>query len=262
MVRSSFIALALLASCASSVLAQAYPLNYTPNDNRGAAASAVPAPIIPAPGTVTTAPQAPSVALPPRATGSNLPPVVDDVMTVGAPRPGPIDPSQPSSRDAVVQRAGGSDTSAPTIASPREEQRSLVGVRLAGSAQVLDGNTMRVQGRIVVLNGADAPELRQTCNDLTGVSWRCGDRSSAHLSRLTYGQSLICVGVEDLDGGAVAATCRIGTTDVGKTMVRDGHAVVPFWMNIYGAEQAEARASQRGVWSGTFTMPWTYRERL
>ena len=129
-------------------------------------------------------------------------------------------------------------------------------------AHILDGNTMQVHGHTVVLNGADAPELKQTCNDLTGISWRCGDRASNHLARLVSGQSIICVGVEDLAGGAVAATCRVGTTDLGKTMVRDGYAVVPYWMKLHAAEQTDARASRRGVWSGTFSMPWDFRSNL
>ena len=140
MIRSSLLAMTLAASCATPVLAQTYPLNYTPNPS-GGAASVAPSPIFVTPGNASTVPQAPAVSLPPRATGSTLPPVVDDVMTVGAPRPGPIDPSQPTSRDAVVQRPGGSDTSPGPNTSPSGSSRSLVGVRFSGSAHILAHST-------------------------------------------------------------------------------------------------------------------------
>lgn len=249
MLRHCLIASVLLVLMPFGASAQTYPLNYKPNlpATASQAPGQVPAPIL--------APAQPDVALPEPRSGSVLPPTADDVLTMGTPLPGQVDPSLPSSRDAVVQRPA--EESPPAISSGR----SLVGARLVGRPKVIDGNTLVLQGQVVVLNGADAPELKQTCNDLTGMAWRCGERSAKHLDQLVGDVSIICIGLEDIPG-AVAATCRAGNTDFGKAMVRDGMAVVPYWMSVYRAEQLEARSDMRGVWAGSFVMPWKFRSDL
>jgi endonuclease YncB( thermonuclease family) len=44
---------------------------------------------------------------------------------------------------------------------------------LAGTASVIDGDTIEVHGQRIRLHGIDAPESRQLCR-LDGKPWQCG----------------------------------------------------------------------------------------
>ena len=45
---------------------------------------------------------------------------------------------------------------------------------LLGRPEVIDGDTIRVRGEAVRLDGIDAPEGRQECEDSSGRSYPCG----------------------------------------------------------------------------------------
>ncbi len=186
---------------------------------------------------------APNVLLPGQA--RSIP--ADDLMTQGRAR---------------TDSSGASRATGPTIVptGPAQvEQREPRGRRFAGPAKVVDGNTLIVSGEVLVLNGADAPELGQVCSDLKGFGWSCGDRSRDRLINLVSTHSVTCSGVGAAQGG-VAATCRVGKTDLGRQLVLEGLAVVPRSVApAYLAEEASARSAQRGVWAGRFKTPWEAR---
>ncbi|AOG02939.1 hypothetical protein BSY19_5251 (plasmid) [Bosea sp. RAC05] len=186
---------------------------------------------------------APNVVLPGQA--RSIP--ADDLMTQGRAR---TDSSNTS-------RATG-PTIVPT-APAQSERREPRGRRFAGPAKVIDGNTLIVAGEVLVLNGADAPELGQVCSDLKGFGWNCGDRSRDRLINLVSTHPVTCSGVGAAQGGT-AATCRVGQTDLGRQLVLEGLAVVPRTVApVYLAEEASARSAQRGVWAGKFKSPWEAR---
>lgn len=193
---------------------------------------------------------APSVSLPQQG-------APDDVVTQGRARQDGA-PAQGASGAAISAKNASSPP--PAVSSPQDgSQRVVAGLRLSGAAKVLDGNTLSVAGETVVLNGADAPERGQTCKDAKGLAWECGRRASDRLAQLVEGKSVVCIGVSAAKDG-IAATCRIGNLDLGRTMVAEGLALVPRRVApIYLAEEASARADRKGVWTGTFKTPWDVR---
>ncbi len=180
----------------------------------------------------------------------------DDVMTPGRVR-----------TDSARAGTGGAAAGAPAVALPGtaapivQERRNPRGQRYEGVAKVVDGNTLILGSEVIVLDGADAPELAQTCTEPTGLEWQCGKRSRDRLVQMAEGRRLVCVGT-GFAGQAVAARCSLGLTDLNKAMVADGWAMSPKAVSAaYIADEAAAKADRRGIWAGTASAPWTFRAK-
>ena len=83
---------------------------------------------------------------------------------------------------------------------------------------MIDGDTLRIQGRIIHLYGIDAFEAEQTCR-LEGIKYPCGVMATAHLVELTLGQNLVCEGVKKNRLGELSAECRTGKQSLKSSMV-------------------------------------------
>jgi endonuclease YncB( thermonuclease family) len=132
---------------------------------------------------------------------------------------------------------------------------------LAGSAEVIDGDTIDVGGQRVRLEGIDAPETAQTCGGRWMGSWKCGLAASQALSRLIGDANVTCARHGGDKYGRIIAVCSVGGEELNAAMVRLGMA----WAFIkystrYVELEAAAKASKAGVWQGDAEAPWIYRE--
>ena len=160
----------------------------------------------------------------------------------------------------------------PRSPAPPENERLTQGV--AGVGRVVDGDTLRLEGRTYRLWGVDAPELIQVCQR-DGQGYACGREAAAYLRMLlapepglaesaTAGSvpRLACVPRTSDQYGRTAALCRLGEKDLGAEMVRAGWALVLTRHGTdYAPEEDEAREARRGLWAGTFDMPWDWRAK-
>jgi endonuclease YncB( thermonuclease family) len=133
--------------------------------------------------------------------------------------------------------------------------------------RVIDGDTIQIDRHIVQLYGIDAPELGQLC-DRGGDLWECGRESALYLQKLATfeGPPIECSPWQgEAEPGAgtdvVPGVCRIGSKEVGLTMVRNGYAVVLRDSFLdYETAEAEAREAKLGLWQSEFVPPWQWRE--
>jgi endonuclease YncB( thermonuclease family) len=131
-----------------------------------------------------------------------------------------------------------------------------------GSAYVIDGDTIDIGATRIRLEAIDAPELEQSCNDAQARPWPCGRRAAEELRHYVNGQALTCEPTRFDRYRRVLATCfRPDGSNVSAWLVRQGWAVAFRSTTRYRAEQEEAAAAKRGIWAGTFTLPWEWRER-
>lgn len=152
--------------------------------------------------------------------------------------------------------------------------------RFEGSARVVDGDGLVVttddgDEREVRLQGIDAPEIAQHCEDEAGVRYACGLVAKERLAALVEGRRVACAtpadDPEDAYGRALAF-CAVDGVDINLTLLRDGHAIVyrrfvlahptegrRAHADAFLAAEHEARAARRGLWSGLFTPPWEFR---
>lgn len=175
----------------------------------------------------------------------------------------PVPTAKPTSGDTAVR---------PRSPAPTESERSLPGV--AGVGRVVDGDTLRLEGRTYRLWGIDAPDLIQVCQR-DGQGYACGREAAAYLRMLLVPDPelaqnagagsvprLVCEPRTSDQYGRTAAICRLGDKDLGAEMVRGGWALVfARHGNDYAPEEDEAREARRGLWAGTFDMPWDWRAK-
>ena len=142
---------------------------------------------------------------------------------------------------------------------------------LTGDAHVIDGDTLVVQGVRLRLEGIDAPETGQTCEDQrTKHVIQCGALASEALKRLIANQPITCHLLRQDRYGRHIARChvsgRIGGNlpvdqDLSAGMVMTGWAVAYMAKSRPDLEVAEqsARARGLGIWATRFERPEDYR---
>ncbi|MDK1386735.1 thermonuclease family protein [Sinorhizobium sp. 8-89] len=126
---------------------------------------------------------------------------------------------------------------------------------LQGAASASDGDSLRLDGRRVRLEGIDAPEIGQTCRR-GDVTWDCGAEARQRLRALTSGLATVC----RLHGrdryGRDLGVCEAGQRDLGREMVLSGYAVS---YGRYQHEEEVAREGRVGLWAGDFVRPQAWR---
>ncbi len=129
-----------------------------------------------------------------------------------------------------------------------------------GIARVTDGDSIRIGATRIRLYGIDAPELQQTCN-AGGEVWNCGQEAKKNLEKL-IGSNLITCSVKEIDRyRRLVAVCRAGSTHLNAWIVENGWAVAyRFYSKAYIKDEHKAKAGRKGIWRGTFAMPWDWRK--
>lgn len=128
--------------------------------------------------------------------------------------------------------------------------------QLTGAAQAIDGDSLRLMGEELRLQGIDAPEYRQRCGDAGGRQVACGRAARQALQGLLAGGLVSCE-ISRLDRyGRGLARCRLGETDINAAMVLAGQAVA---YGGYRAEEEQAKAAGRGLWALSFEQPEAWR---
>ena len=140
------------------------------------------------------------------------------------------------------------------------DRRVRAATVVRGRAQVIDGDSLKVNGVNIRLHGIDAPESRQTCRDRSGRRYPCGQRATEHMRQLVAGRVITCRKVTTDRYGRMVAICKRGGEDIGRRMVRDGWAVAFVrYSRHYVADERAARSARRGLWQGRFITPETWR---
>ncbi|MEP9396680.1 thermonuclease family protein [Mesorhizobium sp. KR2-14] len=133
---------------------------------------------------------------------------------------------------------------------------------ILGRASVIDGDTIEIHGQRIRFNGIDAPESKQLCLDAQGKKYRCGQKASFALAGFLEGrQPTTCIEVDRDRYRRVVAVCTAGGVDIAEWMVKQGHALDwPEYSNgAYASAQEAARGGKRGMWAGSFALPWEWR---
>ena len=132
---------------------------------------------------------------------------------------------------------------------------------LAGTASVIDADTLDIGKQRIRLVGVDAPESGQKCLDKDQKLVRCGTISANALDQWINRNPVTC-NIEGKDRyQRNLGKCFVRNESVQDWLVRNGYAVA---YRSYSTEFVEAelaaRKAKAGLWAGEFVMPWDWRK--
>lgn len=134
--------------------------------------------------------------------------------------------------------------------------------RIAGTARVIDGDTLDITGTHIRLEGIDAPETGQTCGRKWLGSWNCGASATSALESMIAGREVTCESRGHDKYHRMLGVCFVGGREINAEMVRQGHAwAFVKYSQSYVEAEAEARVLRIGIWQGTAEPAWVYREK-
>ncbi|GMH43656.1 hypothetical protein BSKO_11578 [Bryopsis sp. KO-2023] len=134
-------------------------------------------------------------------------------------------------------------------------------VIIQGTPKVVDGDTLQINDDRIRLFGVDAPELRQECSR-GGKPYACGEISRDALRNKIGNSKVKCVEKnKDIYGRSVSICFIDGTNfDLNKWMVDNGQAVAyRKYSKSYDQDEVDAQKGKKGIWSGEFEEPETWR---
>ena len=132
---------------------------------------------------------------------------------------------------------------------------------MSGITRVLGGDTLSLNGRIIKLFGVAAPDVSQTCADASGRGYKCGHQAVSWLSGWLADNEVKCHILKEDEKGSLIGVCLIGPYDIGAALINAGWAVADTRQTkIYVPYQEQAVSNKRGLWQGTFYMPWDWKK--
>jgi endonuclease YncB( thermonuclease family) len=132
---------------------------------------------------------------------------------------------------------------------------------LQGRARALSGDTIRISGTNVALDGIEAPERAQRCTRKKR-RWNCGRTARNALARAIHRQRVVCEKTGQDASGLIVANCTAKGRDLAAKLVKKGHVFATTGLFApYRSEEAEAKEKKLGLWSGKAERPGDYRDK-
>ena len=133
----------------------------------------------------------------------------------------------------------------------------------ASEIRIIDADTIELGGAKVRLNGIDAPEMRQNCEDINSNLYRCGVYARNALQALFEampGEMVQChyTGKDFYD--RFIGECSFGKININMWLVENGWALAyRKYSKKYVENENIAKSNRVGMWSGKFVEPWNWR---
>lgn len=125
--------------------------------------------------------------------------------------------------------------------------------------KVVDGDSLEIKNQRIRLIGIDAPEYSQTCKNSENKKYNCGTQSTNFLKKLIENKTVTCHPHSKDKYDRLLCTCYIGSTDINKEMVKNGHAIL-YIEDKYLQDQQHAKNHKLGIWHGNFIHPRLFRK--
>lgn len=124
---------------------------------------------------------------------------------------------------------------------------------------VKDGDSLETGERQIRLDGIDAPEFTQICQNARGQDYECGKEAMYYLENMTIHKDIDCKCLPQKDRyKREICECFVGGISLNRAMVAAGWAVA-YRDKTYMEEQEKAEKNKVGLWQGKYMRPAIYR---
>ncbi len=140
---------------------------------------------------------------------------------------------------------------------------------IIGKAQVIDGDTIKINGKKIRLFGIDAPEKEQICKKVYlsffifnfQKDYKCGEKSTLALLKKLKDKEVKCVIEKNKDKyNRNIGTCYINNQDINSWLVKNGYAIAyTRYSKKYVLDEQYAKENKLGIWRGAFVEPEKWR---
>ncbi len=141
---------------------------------------------------------------------------------------------------------------------------------ISGNAQIIDGDTIKINSKKIRLYGIDAPEFKQMCKkpNLTiffftfTKDYPCGQISTQKLQKKINNKLITCK-ILDIDRyKRLIGECFKRNLNLNSWLVSNGYAVAyRKYSKKYISNEINAKNEKKGIWQGKFEMPWDFRRK-
>ncbi len=141
---------------------------------------------------------------------------------------------------------------------------------ISGNAQIIDGDTIKINSKKIRLHGIDAPEFEQMCKKpyLTIIfftftkDYPCGKISTQKLQKKINNKVITCK-ILDIDRyKRLIGECYKRNLNLNSWLVSNGYAVAyKKYSKKYISNEINAKNEKKGIWQGKFEMPWEFRRK-
>lgn len=138
---------------------------------------------------------------------------------------------------------------------------------IAGTARVVDGDTIGIRDQRIRLAAIDACEVDQS-GTRGGVEWPCGKIARSFMRSIADGKHVTCRVIDTDQYRRLVAQCFESGRDIGLAIVAAGLAETLFrylprqhGMNLgeYVGTEERAKAANAGMWSAEIVKPSEFR---
>ncbi|MBU2956802.1 thermonuclease family protein [Paracoccus sp. 1_MG-2023] len=131
---------------------------------------------------------------------------------------------------------------------------------ITGTANIVDGDTLRLGDITIRIHGIDAPETEQRCSARGGGDWNCGKAATEAAIALAQGHEVTCVARDRDAYGRIVASCEVNGTDIGASLVKRGLAwSYRKYSDDYAMDEEAARSLRVGIWQEDTQTAWDFR---
>ena len=140
---------------------------------------------------------------------------------------------------------------------------------ILGKAEIIDGDTIKINKKKIRLFGIDAPEKKQICKKIYisffifnfQKDYKCGEESTLALLKKLKDEEVKCILEKNKDRyKRNIGICYVKNQDINKWMVKNGYALAyKRYSKKYVLDENYARENKMGIWRGSFTKPEKWR---
>ena len=127
--------------------------------------------------------------------------------------------------------------------------------------EVIDGDTIKINGEKIRFSGIDTPELKQTCIK-NGLENSCGIKAKTILSEKIGKNKIKCISEGKDQYKRMLAECFVNNESLSSYLVKSGYAFAyRKYSKKFVSQEDIAKKNQSGLWEGSFLMPWDWRKK-